>query len=93
MAAGFFFRFLLELQPLLFTLVFFPALLASNMEDARLPYNGFSSKKKTFSFHLYFCFLLFTQFFLFRAPLTEMTRLLLIVLRCTQFNLSFRFTF
>lgn len=64
---------------------------------------AFLAKKKTFSFHLYFCFLprwpppsvstIFTKFFLFRAPLTEMTRLLLIVLRCTQFNLSFRFTF
>lgn len=37
------------------------------------------------------CFSL--NFFLFRAPLTEMTRLLLIVLRCTQLNLSFRFSF
>lgn len=65
-----------------------------------------SSRKKTFSFHLYFCCLLskdtgprkrfdnFHSIFPFRAPLTEMTRLLLVgCFKCTQFNLSFRFTF
>lgn len=36
----------------------------------------------------------FHSIFPFRAPLTEMTRLLLVgCFKCTQFNLSFRFTF
>lgn len=68
--------------------------------------NAFLAEKKTFSFHLYFCCLLskdtgprkrfnnFHSIFPFRAPLTEMTRLLLVgCFKCTQFNLYFRFTF
>lgn len=59
---------------------------------------------KTFSFHLSMFeryrphnrkrFDNFHSIFPFRAPLTEMTRLLLVgCFKCTQFNLSFRFTF